>query len=162
MIDIRGSELRGIFLPAHILIVSENDELPKPGFIGFKRYDEIFIHKNNKYKEEFIELLEHCTVILGMRFGAIHEFDTLLDHGGGDINRMTKDEKATGRTTKLADYYIQELFNNPNKEIEITDHTDTQQSNVHLTQIILRRVYEEHRGVKIKLISPNILKYVQK
>ena len=69
--------------------------------------------------------------------------------------------RATGRTTRLIDYYIQELFNHPNEEIKIVDHTNTQQSNIHLTQMILRRMYEEHRGVKIKVIKQNVLKYVR-
>ena len=72
-----------------------------------------------------------------------------------DLNR------ATGRTTRLVDYYIQELFNNPNSEIEIIDHTNIQQSNIHLTQMILRRMYEEHRNAKIKVIKQNVLKYVR-
>ena len=72
-----------------------------------------------------------------------------------DLNR------ATGRTTRLVDYYIQELFNNPNEEVEIIDHTNTQQSNIHLTQLILQRVYNEHRPIKIKVIKQNVLKYVQ-
>ena len=69
--------------------------------------------------------------------------------------------RATGRTTRLVDYYIQKLFNNPNEEIEIIDHYNIQQSNSHLTQMILRRLYEEHRGVKIKVVNQNILKYVR-
>ena len=69
--------------------------------------------------------------------------------------------RATGRTTRLIDYYIQELFNNPNSEIEIIDHNNTRQSNIHLTQMILKRMYEEHRGVKIKVINQNVLKYVR-
>ena len=69
--------------------------------------------------------------------------------------------RATGRTTRLVDHYIQELFNNPNKEIEIIDHNNTRQSNIHLTQMILKRIYEEHRGVKIKVINQNVLKYVR-
>ena len=71
------------------------------------------------------------------------------------------ENRATGRTTRLVDYYIQELFNHPNEEIEIIDHNNTQQSNIHLTQMILRRMYEEHRGVKIKVIKQNVLKYVR-
>ena len=69
--------------------------------------------------------------------------------------------RVTGRTTRLVDYYIQKLFNNPNEEIEIIDHYNIQQSNIHLTQMILRRLYEEHRGVKIKVVNQNILKYVR-
>ena len=37
--------------------------------------------------------------------------------------------RATGRTTRLVDYYIQKLFNNPNEEIEIIDHYNIQQLN---------------------------------
>ena len=69
--------------------------------------------------------------------------------------------RATGRTTRLVDYYIQKLFNNPNEEIEIIDHYDTIKAHIHLTQMILRRLYEEHRGVKIKVVNQNILKYVR-
>ena len=69
--------------------------------------------------------------------------------------------RATGRTTRLVDYYIQELFNHPNEEVEIIDHTNTQQSNTHLTQLILQRMYNEHRQIKIKIIKQNVLKYVQ-
>ena len=69
--------------------------------------------------------------------------------------------RSTGRTTRLIDYYIQELFNHPFDTIEIIDHTNNQQSNVHLTQMILKRMYEEHRKNKIKVIKQNVLKYVQ-
>lgn len=69
--------------------------------------------------------------------------------------------RATGRTTRLVDYYIQKLFNNPNEEIKIIDHYNIQQSNIHLTQMILRRLDNEHRGVKIKVVNQNILKYVR-
>lgn len=79
--------------------------------------------------------------------------DCLWDNN--DANR------STGRTTRLADYYIQELFNNPNKEIEIIDHTNDQQSNIHLTQRILHRIFDEFRGVKIKVVKQNTLKYVR-
>ena len=69
--------------------------------------------------------------------------------------------RATGRTTRLVDYYIQKLFNNPNEEIKIIDHINTQQSNTHLTQLILQRMYNEHRQIKIKVIKQNVLKYVR-
>ena len=69
--------------------------------------------------------------------------------------------RATGRTTRLVDYYIQELFNHPNEEVEIIDHTNTQQSNTHLTQLVLQRMYNEHRQIKIKVIKQNVLKYVR-
>jgi CRISPR/Cas system CSM-associated protein Csm2 small subunit len=114
------------------------------------------LNENAKISDESLQRIDSYITEIENTIKAKQEITNSLK------NIISSNEKATGRTTKLADYYIQELFNNPNKEIEITDHTDTQQSNVHLTQIILRRVYEEHRGVKIKLISPNILKYVQR
>lgn len=69
-----------------------------------------------------------------------------------------EDFRASGRTTRLIDYYIQELFNNPNKEINIIDHTDNQQSNSYLTQMILRRFYVEHPFVKVEITGLNTLK----
>ena len=77
----------------------------------------------------------------------------LLDND--DLNR------ATGRTTRLIDYYIQELYNNPNKEIEIIDHYDNIKAHIHLTQMILQRLYAEHPRDKFKIVSQNILEYVR-
>jgi len=93
---------------------------------------------------------------------AFNNQNTLLNSDSYDCLWDNNDSnRTTGRTTRLVDYYIQELFNNPNKEIEIIDHYNMQQSNIHLTQMILRRMYEEHRGVKIKVVDQNILKYVR-
>ena len=69
--------------------------------------------------------------------------------------------RATGRTTRLVDHYIQELFNNPNKEIEIIDHYDNIKAHIHLTQMILQRLYAEHPRDKFKIVSQNILEYVR-
>ena len=69
--------------------------------------------------------------------------------------------RKTGQSTRLIDYYIQELFNNPNTVIEIKDHYDTIKSNIRLTQLVLRRLYEEHSGDKFKIINQNTLKYVR-
>ena len=69
--------------------------------------------------------------------------------------------RATGRTTRLVDYYIQELFNNPNKEIEIIDHYDNIKAHIHLTHRLLQRLYAEHPRDKFKIVSQNILEYVR-
>lgn len=69
--------------------------------------------------------------------------------------------RATGRTTRLVDYYIQELFNHPNSEIEIIDHYDNIKAHIHLTQMILQRLYAEHPRDKFKIVSQNILEYVR-
>lgn len=67
------------------------------------------------------------------------------------------ENRTSGRTTRLIDYYIQELYNNPNKEIEIIDHSNIQQSNIHLTQMILNRLYNEHKGDHFKIVKTNVL-----
>ena len=72
-----------------------------------------------------------------------------------DLNR------ATGRTTRLIDQYIQILFTNPNKEIEIIDHYGTQKANEFLARKVLSRLYAEHKGVKIEIVKQNVLKYVR-
>lgn len=78
-------------------------------------------------------------------------YDCLWDDNNAD--------RCTGRTTRLVDYYIQELFNNPNKDIEIIDHCDTIKNNIHLTQRILHRIFEEFKGIKIRVTNQNTLKY---
>lgn len=50
--------------------------------------------------------------------------------------------RATGRTTRLADAYIQELFKTGN--IKIYDHHNSQQSHKRLSKIIWRRLEIEH------------------
>lgn len=61
-----------------------------------------------------------------------------------DINR------STGKTTRLIDYYIQELYNNPNSPIKIIDHCDHPQSSKYLIKAILRRLNSEHYNDKFK------------
>ena len=66
-----------------------------------------------------------------------------------------------GTTTRLADYYIQALYNNPNKEIVIHDAVTKEEAHIHLTQRILQRLYTEHKGDKFEIVNKNTLKYVQ-
>lgn len=70
-------------------------------------------------------------------------------------------DRSTGRTTRLVDYYIQELYSSPNKEIKILDHYDSIKADIHLTQMILQRLYAEHPRDKFKIINQNTLKYVR-
>lgn len=55
--------------------------------------------------------------------------------------------RCSGRTTKLVDYYIQELFNNLGEHISIKDHFDNgnnKQANRDLYNKILDRLEREH------------------
>lgn len=55
--------------------------------------------------------------------------------------------RATGRTTRLADKYIQELFDNPGEWVGITDHYPSRRAYELLMMIICRRVAYEHQIV---------------
>ena len=121
---------------------------------GIKKFNEIVERMDLKdlQSRDFSELEPNVQLLLNTAI-EIRMFKDKLYKIKDDSNR------ATGRTTRLVDYYIQELFNNPNKEIEIIDHHNTQQSNIHLTQMILQRFYNEHKGVKIEIVKQNVLKY---
>jgi hypothetical protein len=62
---------------------------------------------------------------------------------------MNTEEKfrATGRTTRLVDYYIQELFNNG--EIKVYDHWETKEGDRELILRIKKRMDNEHPSTKI-------------
>lgn len=55
----------------------------------------------------------------------------------------TKAEKS-GRTTRLADKYIQKLLSNPNRPIKISDHSYTVSGHLALMRLIVNRVNTEH------------------
>lgn len=92
------------------------------------------------------------------------ELNQLYKESENDFNEqyiINNDDsnRSTGRTTRLIDYYIQKLFNNPNKEIEIIDHYDNIKAHIYLTQKMLERLYTEHPRVKFNIVNQNTLKY---
>lgn len=59
-----------------ILIIEENDELPKnKHYFKGKRFDHVFIHKDNKYKEDFKVILEPNISLLNYNFGQFYEYE---------------------------------------------------------------------------------------
>ena len=56
--------------------------------------------------------------------------------------------RCTGRTTRLCDAFIQKLFQNVGKEIQICDHYGTRSADVMLAHKIIRRLELEHSHVK--------------
>jgi len=66
-----------------------------------------------------------------------------------DFNHEVPKIRQSGRTTRLADQYIQELFETGS--IEIRDHQGSQQSHNRLGRIIRNRLQREH---------PQVLKYL--
>lgn len=78
-----------------------------------------------------------------------------------EISNQVDLNRATGRTTRLIDQYIQILFTTPNKEIEIIDHHGTQKDNEFLARKVLSRLYAEHKGCNFEIVKQNVLKYVR-
>ena len=55
-------------------------------------------------------------------------------------------KRRSGRTTRLADQYIQQFFDVG--EVKITDHTKHTESSKHLIKVICGRLDNEHRHVE--------------
>ena len=60
------------------------------------------------------------------------------------LNYETK--RRSGRTTRLADQYIQQFFDIG--EVKISDHTNHRDSNRHLIKVICSRLDNEHRHIE--------------
>lgn len=76
--------------------------------------------------------------------------DTELKKILEEINEIVVEDarRATGRTTRLVDMYIQILFKNFGEWVEIRDHHDTLKSNDFLINKIGKRITLEHPDVK--------------
>ncbi len=64
-----------------------------------------------------------------------------------NIKPQTLDKRRAGNTTRLIDYYIQELFEaffGDKGPIEIKDHLDDKDSHINLVKILKTRVRMEH------------------
>lgn len=59
----------------------------------------------------------------------------------------------TGKTTRLADKYIQELFTT--NFIDVKDHSEDSSQ---LFTTIVQRLTNEHRGLRFEVIYPNKIK----
>jgi hypothetical protein len=57
---------------------------------------------------------------------------------------MEEVDRGTGRTTRLVDKYIQDIFNNPNKFITIEDHYPHNVAHLYLFNRISDRLKIEH------------------
>lgn len=58
-----------------------------------------------------------------------------------------QEDRASGKTTRLADFYIQELFTNKGTPVKIVDHSsggEDHNANRHLCGIIINRLFGEH------------------
>ena len=62
------------------------------------------------------------------------------------INKFLEEnnDRGTGRTTRLIDSYIQELFNNKGSHIDIKDHYNSREADRILVNKIEKRLQSEH------------------
>jgi hypothetical protein len=66
-----------------------------------------------------------------------------------DAHGLLRDNyRCTGRTTRRCDAFIQKLFQNVGKEIQISDHYGTSSADEMLARKIIRRLELEHPHVK--------------
>ena len=76
---------------------------------------------------------------------------------------MEENNRATGRTTRLVQYYIDQLYNT-DKPVVIYDHFDHIDAHKMLTDLIIKRFNNElNRGHKIlNRVDKNILQLTNK
>ena len=60
-------------------------------------------------------------------------------------------ERASGRTTRMIDEYIQELYNHQGEWIEITDHWPTHRASDNILRKIIQRMELEHKTDKFEI-----------
>lgn len=70
---------------------------------------------------------------------------------------IEEETRATGRSTRLVDKYIQDLFNNG--EVVIIDHHNIQKVNNYLTSKVINRLKLEHIGLLFE-VNKNKIKLV--
>lgn len=75
-----------------------------------------------------------------------------------DYNNSDYSKRASGRTTRLADMYIQLLFSTG--RISVKDHYDSRQMSRYLLDIIVRRLQMEHQGVRFD-IRENVITLIE-
>ena len=79
--------------------------------------------------------------------------------------RQTIDEpieiRRTGRTTRIANEYIETLFKNGEIN-DIKDHFDNVKSHQHLFHIIVKRLYSEHVFLKFDANKNNLSIKIEK
>lgn len=64
------------------------------------------------------------------------------------------EHRASGRTTRLIDKYVQELFNNPNEWVNVYDHWPERRAAAMLVDKIRQRLdYEHHLEAEVKGIE---------
>lgn len=93
MILLKGNKLKilpdkGVYgeYEYRTLIIEKEDEIPPKRFWGFKRFDYIFIHEDNKYKKEFEEASIQSISILEKMWVNYCEFKDISNEVANNLN----------------------------------------------------------------------------
>ena len=69
-------DLRNATLYIRTLIIEKEDTIPENvHYFKGKRFNQIFIHKDNKHKEQFKVITEPNTTVMGHKFGEYYEYE---------------------------------------------------------------------------------------
>ena len=60
-------------------------------------------------------------------------------------------ERCSGRSTRLIDKYVQEIYDNQGKWVEISDHYPSPKAAVLLAEHIMRRIAIEHQSDHVRI-----------
>lgn len=105
--------------------------------VVINEYIENYKNSDKSYKEIVADSNEYINDLLLK----------LNDSFIAELELFEEDEK--GKTTRLADQYIQDLFENPGQLIEIIDHTDDKYDNEKLLTRVKLRLLNEHDNISI-------------
>lgn len=94
------------------------------------------------YSKDIDKTIKHCQKLYD------NYLKLLQDYQG--IPEEFYPTRRIGTTTKLSNYYIEKLFQNPNKWVEISDIPSTYKLNLQLLTRVKLRLLNEHWGIKIK------------
>lgn len=81
------------------------------------------------------------------------EIDNIFDSYEQEVEQKLRQ---TGRSTRLLDSYVQELFEKG--FVEVIDHHNTIQSNTLLFGKLVQRLTNEHKGLRFEITYPNKIK----
>lgn len=68
-----------------------------------------------------------------------------------ELKEIIEPGRRVGNTTRLIDYYVQELFNNFEQEIEIRDHFPHRRADEFLIERLVKRIRSEHPSFEYEI-----------
>lgn len=133
---------------------------------AFEKIEDADKAKDLLHKEILLDIAKHASHKYKSAFNQYNFINDIINRidisiGIVELEKENEEDKelkyrASGRTTRLVDYYIQELFKNGKIE-NITDHYDDVNAHLRLVDLIEKRLYIEHNRIKYKRKNRNII-----